>query len=131
MRTNIRILVSEAIFTTVLLVCILVKEKIFYNSDIPVIKWESVTQINQNCIDLNAALVIAFIMSLILDGSFQHKGRKLPLIAKNAVYLIAFNSAILLLSPILNNYSIAIAIPTLYGNAQKVWDLAKHILKTV
>lgn len=131
MKTNVKIIVSEGIIALLLLVCVILKECLLYTLDIPIITLQSVAQISQNCSDLNAALVIAFIMSLILDGSFQYKGRKLPLIAKNAVYLVAFNSVILLISPALNNYSAIIAIPALYGNAQKVWDLAKHILKAV
>lgn len=131
MKTNIKILTSEGIVALLLLVCIVLKRYLLRTSDIPIITWQSIMQVSQNCFDLNAALVIAFIMSLILNGSFQYKGRKLPLIAKSAVYLVAFNSVILLLSPVLNNYSIVIAIPTLYGNAQKVWDLAKYILRDV
>lgn len=131
MKTNIKIIISEGIASLLLLVCIILKEHLLYALGIPIITWQSIAQVSQNCFDLNSALVIAFIMSLILGGSFQYRGRKLPLIAKNAVYLIAFNSIALLISPMLDNYSIVIAIPALYGNAQKVWDLAKYILKTV
>ncbi len=131
MKTNIKILTSEGAVVLLLLVCVMLKECLLSTLDVPIITWQSIVETSQNCFDLNNALVIAFIISLILDGSFQYKGRKLPLIAKHAVYLVAFNSIILLLSPILNNYSIAIAFPALCGNAQKVWDLAKHILKTV
>ncbi len=131
MKTNIKILTSEGAVVLLLLVCVILKECLLSTLDVPIITWQSIVETSQNCFDLNNALVIAFIMSLILDGSFQYKGRKLPLIAKHAVYLVAFNSVVLLLSPILNNYSIVIAFPALFGNAQKVWDLAKHILKTV
>lgn len=131
MKTNIKIIISEGVAALLLLVCTTLKEYLLPTIDIPIIAWQSVAQISQNCFDLNVALVIAFIISLMLDDSFQYKKRRLPLIAKNAIYLVAFNSTILLLSPILNNYSIIVVIPALYGNAQKVWDLAKHILKTV
>lgn len=130
MKTNGSILINELLLFLALLIGLIIKDNSPY-WDVPLVTWQSIDSVCQNCIDLNLALVVAFIISLVLDGHFQYKGRKLPTIAKNSVRIVALNTVALSLCSLCGIYAIALAIPAIYGNAHKMWVITKSLLAVI
>lgn len=131
MLNNLKIILCEIAIFIVLSLLIFIKGSVLYSLDIPFIEWSSLSQVCQYCFDLNIALVIALLISLICNESFQYKGRSLKRIAKNSAILIIVNSIIILLSPIVGFLGIVIVAPALTGNIIKIISISKHILNAL
>ena len=76
--------------------------------------------ISSNLLELNNSIVVALIIAMIIGNSFNIKGRRMKLGAKNAWLFIVVNSIIMAIHPLFGIYGIVVVIPAFLVNLIKI-----------
>lgn len=84
---------------------------------------------SQRIVDLNLALIIAMILSAIMENKIKVKRRSLKKIARRSFSLILFNSLMMAFGSFLGIFDVAVVVAGLYGNLAKMWDICRYVLE--
>lgn len=79
--------------------------------------------------ELNNALAIALVLSLVISKGYTVKGRNLKRIAKSCCYFIIANSIVLAIAPLLNMAGLGVAISAFGANLIKLNYILHDILE--
>ncbi|MBR1875332.1 hypothetical protein IJ798_03080 [Candidatus Saccharibacteria bacterium] len=126
MTDSKKVIIYEIIITVIILAT-----KIFVQGIFDAVFFDNVEVNNAICnniFNLNSALVVALLLSLISNKVFIEGKRHFRKIARSTTYLIILNSIIMSISCAFGENEIIFMSVAFGGNIYKFYDIAKHML---
>lgn len=92
---------------------------------------ENILDLNIGIVNLNNALIVAFILCIASNKIFMKNGENYKAIARRDLLFFLLNSLILVLSPILEIFSLIISIPAIAVEIITFWGILRDFLEII